>query len=75
MEQHLQAVNSVSRCCFFLHGKEDLIVIKLESLLPNRLGLKIIQDLEEMGIGHTIIACTRDYAAIQKDISPEGKKM
>lgn len=50
-------------------------MIKLESLLPNRLGLKIIEDLEEMDIGHTIIACTRDYAAIQKDISPEGKKM
>lgn len=46
-----------------------------ESLLPNELGLEIIQELEDMDMGHTIIACTRDHAAIQKDISPEEKKI
>lgn len=40
-----------------------------ESLLRNKLGLKIIHMLEEISLEHTIIACTRTGAVI-KDTTP-----
>ena len=42
-----------------------------ESLLSNKLGLEIIQLLEEISIDHTIIACTRSGAVIKDHLSPE----
>ena len=42
-----------------------------ESLLPNNLGLRIIQLLEKISLEHTIIACTREGAVIKDSISPE----
>lgn len=42
-----------------------------ESLLPNKLGLEIIQLLEEVSLDHTIIACTRNGAVVKESLSPE----
>lgn len=42
-----------------------------ESLLPNSVGLKIIQLLEEISLDQIIIACTRSGAIIKDTISPE----
>ncbi|MBS4207279.1 HAD family hydrolase [Bacillus sp. FJAT-50079] len=42
-----------------------------ESLLSNKLGLEIIQLLEEISQEHTIIACTRNGAVIKDNISKE----
>jgi len=42
-----------------------------ESLLNNKLGLEIIQLLEEISLEHTIIACTKEAAVIKQDISQE----
>ncbi len=42
-----------------------------ESLLSNKLGLEIIQLLEEMGLDHTIIACTRNGAVIKDNLPSE----
>ncbi len=40
-----------------------------ESLLSKKLGLEIIQLLEEISIDHTIIACTRSGAVIRDNLS------
>ncbi|CEI82008.1 hydrolase [Oceanobacillus oncorhynchi subsp. incaldanensis] len=42
-----------------------------ESLLGNKLGLEIIQLLEEISLEHTIIACTREGAVIKENIPQE----
>lgn len=42
-----------------------------ESLLSNKLGLEIIQLLEEISLDHTIIACTRSGAVIKDNLSSE----
>lgn len=42
-----------------------------ESLLSNKLGLEIIELLEEISLDHTIIACTRSGAVITETLSPE----
>ncbi|WP_046173574.1 HAD family hydrolase [Domibacillus indicus] len=42
-----------------------------ESLLSNKLGLEIIQLLEEISLDHTIIACTRNGAVTKDHLSPE----
>ena len=42
-----------------------------ESLLNNKLGLEIIQLLEQISLDYTIIACTRDGAVIKDTVSPE----
>lgn len=42
-----------------------------ESLLNNKLGLEIIQLLEEISLEHTIIACTKEAAVVKQDISQE----
>lgn len=39
-----------------------------ESLIPNALGLKAIEALEEISLEHTIIACTQNGAVVKKDI-------
>ncbi|WP_042457272.1 HAD family hydrolase [Neobacillus dielmonensis] len=42
-----------------------------ESLLSNQLGLEIIELLEEISLGYTIIACTRSGAVIKDTLSAE----
>ncbi|CZR06217.1 HAD-IIB family hydrolase [Trichococcus ilyis] len=42
-----------------------------ESLLANRTGRAILRELEEMQLGHTLIACTKEAAMIKNDLSPE----
>lgn len=42
-----------------------------ESLLNNKVGLKIIRLLEEISLEHTIIACTKNGAVIKDTLSPE----
>jgi Cof subfamily protein (haloacid dehalogenase superfamily) len=42
-----------------------------ESLLSNKLGLEIIELLEEISLDHTIIACTRSSAVIRDTLPPE----
>ena len=42
-----------------------------ESLLENRTGRAILRELEEMQLGHTLIACTKEAAMIKTDLSPE----
>ncbi|WP_010094699.1 HAD family hydrolase [Ornithinibacillus scapharcae] len=42
-----------------------------ESLLSNKLGLEIIQLLEEISLEHTVIACTREGAVIKDTLSSE----
>ncbi|MEC2055988.1 HAD family phosphatase [Peribacillus psychrosaccharolyticus] len=49
------------------HNKEFIY----ESLLGNKLGLEIIQFLEEISLEHTIIACTKDGAVIKNNLSSE----
>lgn len=46
-----------------------------ESLLPNELGLEIIQKLEEIADDHTIIACTPTAAIIKDTVSDSNAKM
>ena len=41
-----------------------------ESLLENRTGRAILRELEEMQLGHTLIACTKEAAMIKTDLSP-----
>ena len=42
-----------------------------ESLLTNKLGLKIIQLLEEISLEHIVIACTRSGAVLKDTVSAE----
>lgn len=42
-----------------------------ESLLSNKLGLKIIHLLEEISSKHTIIACTKEAAIVKQNLSPD----
>ncbi len=46
-----------------------------ESLLPNELGIKLIQQLEEITDDYTIIACTPTAAIIKKATSEEEKQI
>jgi hypothetical protein len=39
--------------------------------LENRTGRAILRELEEMQLGHTLIACTKEAAMIKNDLSPE----
>lgn len=46
-----------------------------ESLLPNNLGIKLINKLEEIANDYTIIACTPTAAMIKETTSEEDKQM